>query len=282
MHASSFTSPPPPTSVTRLEFPTPQILLVTLNRPKALNCISSAGHSELESIWSWLDAEPSLRVGIITGEGRAFCAGADLKGPETNPVMPAALAPINRVQRRNNNFGGLSRRKGKKPVIAAVNGLCMGGGCEMIINADLVVACSEAVFALPEVKVGVVALAGALPRLVRTVGKQRAMEMALTGRNVSAKEAKDWGLVNAVVEGGNEAVVRKAVEFARTIGENSPDSVLVSKGGVDLGWEGIGVEEGTKRIIEDSWASMEGQENMREGIRAFVEKRRPRWTNSKL
>ncbi|KAL9032100.1 MAG: hypothetical protein Q9214_008108, partial [Letrouitia sp. 1 TL-2023] len=167
----TFARPPPITSFARIAFPTSQILLVTLNRPQSLNCISSAGHQELHSIWSWLDAEPSLRVGIITGEGRAFCAGADLKEWSSGA---GASAP-------SSGFGGLSRRKGKKPIIAAVNGLCMGGGCEMAINADLIVASSGAVFALPEVKVGVIALAGALPRLVRTVGKQRAMEMALTG-----------------------------------------------------------------------------------------------------
>ncbi|KAL9610555.1 MAG: hypothetical protein Q9167_004736 [Letrouitia subvulpina] len=268
----TFATPPPTTSFARIAFPTSQTLLVTLNRPESLNCISSAGHRELHSIWSWLDTEPSLRVGIITGEGRAFCAGADLKEWSSGA---GASTP-------SSGFGGLSRRKGKKPIIAAVNGLCLGGGCEMAINADLVVASSEAVFALPEVKVGVIALAGALPRLVRTVGKQRAMEMALTGRNVPAQEAQAWGLVNRVVEGGNGAVVNEALRLAGLVCGNSPDSVLVSKNGIDLGWEGIGVEEGTQRILAEGWTRMEGKENMKEGLKSFVGKRKPSWVDSKL
>ena len=151
----------------------------------------------------------------------------------------------------------------------------------MVINTDIVIASPSAIFALPEVKVGVIALAGALPRLVRTVGKQRATEMALTGRNVSAGEAKEWGIANQVV-GEGESVVDRAVEMGRVICGNSPDSVIVSKMGVDIGWEGGGVEEGTKRVLEEGWKRMERRNNMREGIRAFVEKRRPRWVDSRL
>ena len=158
----------------------------------------------------------------------------------------------------------------------------------MIANCDIVLASPGAVFALPEVKRGVVALAGALPRLARAVGRMRAMEMALTGRNIGAEEAKAWGLCNAIsqkdgdglaVEGG---VVQLAVRWADEIGKYSPDSVIVSKEGVELGWEGIGVEEGSQRLIDGLWKKMEGGDNMVEGIKAFVEKRNPRWVDSKL
>ena len=179
-------------------------------------------------------------------------------------------------------FGGLSRRIGKKPVIAAVNGIAMGGGCEIIINCDIVLASAAAKFALPEVKRGVIALAGALPRLVRTVGKQRAMEMALTGRTLDAHEAKVWGLVNEVVEGEPRMVVDRALEVATAIAANSPDGVVVSREGVLLGWHGLGAEEGTESLIQGSWKRMEGGENMKEGVKAFVEKRMPRWVDSKL
>lgn len=179
-------------------------------------------------------------------------------------------------------FGGLSRRVGKKPVIAAVNGIAFGGGCEMIINCDIVLASAAAKFALPEVKRGVIALAGALPRLVRTVGKQRAMEMALTGRSLNAHEARDWGLVNEVVDDDAGTVLERAVELATVIAENSPDSVVVSREGVLLGWHGLGAEEGTESLILGSWKRMEGGENMKEGVKAFVEKRKPRWVDSKL
>lgn len=187
-------------------------------------------------------------------------------------------------------FGGLSRRKGRKPIICAVNGLSFGGGTEMLINTDIVIASSRSQLGLPEVKRGVVALAGALPRLARTVGRQRAMEMVLTGRSLSAAEAEKWGLVNEVVavadgdgdEDVSRKVVSRAVAVATEIAGNSPDAVLVSREGVKLGWEGIGADEATG-MLNDTWVRRlyEG-ENIKEGLRAFVEKRRPVWVDSKL
>lgn len=205
---------------------------------------------------------------------------------EWDRAQSSASTPDRKLN--TSGFGGLSRRRGKKPVIAAVNGIAHGGGCEIIANCDIVLASPSAVFALPEVRRGVVALAGALPRLARAVGRMRAMEMALTGRNVGAQEAKAWGLCNGIsqkdgdglaVEGG---VVRLAVQWADEIGRYSPDSVIVSKEGVEMGWEGIGVEEGSQRLIDGLWKKMEGGENMVEGVRAFVEKRNPKWVDSKL
>jgi len=182
----------------------------------------------------------------------------------------------------SSGFGALSRRSGRKPVIAAVNGLAFGGGCELIVNCDLVVASSSATFALPEVKRGVVAFAGALPRIVRTIGKQRAMEMALTGRTVSALEAREWGLVNKVVGDMEGEVVEAAVEYARMIAENSPDAVIVSREGIKMGWEGMGAEDAT-RLANDVWFSrLQAGENIKEGVRAFVEKRKPKWKAAKL
>ena len=150
----------------------------------------------------------------------------------------------------------------------------------MIINADIVIADEKATFGLPEVKIGVVALAGALTRLVRTVGKQRAMEMALTGRTLSADEAREWSLVNKVVGKGKS--VEEAIKIAQLIAGNSPDSVIVSREGVKLGWEGIGAEEGTRLLAENWYSRMDNGDNMKEGVRSFVEKRKPRWVPSKL
>ena len=176
----------------------------------------------------------------------------------------------------------MSRREGKKPVIAAVNAICYGGGCEAIINCDMVVAAKKATFALPEVKIGVVAAAGALPRLIRTVGKPRAMEMSLTGRVVPAEEAREWGLVNKVVGDRDGEVVEAAVEYARLIAANSPDSVIVTRESVKLGWEGIGAEDAT-RIADHVYSQrLHAGENLKEGVRAFVEKRKPNYTPSKL
>lgn len=150
----------------------------------------------------------------------------------------------------------------------------------MIINADMVIAEEQATFALPEVKIGVIALAGALTRLVRTVGKQRAMEMALTGRTLSAAEAREWGLVNKVVDKGQ--CVQEAIRMAELIATNSPDSVIVSREGIKMGWEGVSAEEGTRLLKEGWYARMLGGENQLEGIRSFVERRKPVWVPSKL
>ena len=216
---------PSPLFRTSLSFPHPQVLLVTINRPEKLNSLDSIANHELDAIWTWYDSRTDLRAAIVTGTGRkAFCAGADLKEWLDLSDRPARLRRDDdgeeeaekkeRTQTSSrtplpilppSGFGGLSRRVGKKPIIGAINGLAYGGGMEMVVNLDLVVAdAARATFALPEVKRGVVAAAGALPRLIRTVGRQRAMEMALTGRTVGATEAKEWGLVNCVVENNKD------------------------------------------------------------------------------
>jgi len=220
----------------------------------------------------------------VTGMGRAFCAGADLKEWNTSNQSGATR----RGEMPTSGFGAISRRTGRKPIIAAVNGLAYGGGMELVTNIDMIVAAQSATFALPEVKRGVFAGAGALPRIIRTVGKQRAMEMALTGRTVPAAEAMSWGLVNAVTEDApvdapveSRPVVKKALEYASMITDNSPDSVIVSREGVKMGWE-LGAEEAT-RLVDETWGRRlrEGH-NIKEGVLAFSEKRKPKWVPSKL
>ena len=186
-----------------------------------------------------------------------------------------------RLDLPENGFGGVSLRSGKKPIIAAVNGLAHGGGCEMAVNCDMVIASKSATFALPEVKRGVVALAGVLPRLMRTAGRQRATEMALMGRPISALDFKEWGLCNHIVEDG-VSVVDVARTFARTIAENSPDAIIVTREGLKLGWEAHG-EADASRIFLGGWASrIYDGANIQEGLNAFSEKREPRWHASKL
>lgn len=179
-------------------------------------------------------------------------------------------------------FGALSRRNGRKPIIAAVNGLAYGGGTEIIVNCDMVIAAKKATFALPEVKRGVVAVAGALPRIVRTIGRPRAMEMALTGRTVPAQEACEWGLINKVVGDGEGEVVAAAVEYAKMIADNSPDAVIVSREGIKMGWEGVGAEEGSRLLVENWYPRLAVGDNIKEGVKAFVEKRKPQWKAAKL
>ncbi|GMF89549.1 unnamed protein product [Aspergillus oryzae] len=293
----TFKTPPPTPQHAKVTFPTPHVLQVTLSRPKDLNCINTAGHNELHALWEWMDEEPSIRVGVLTGEGRAFCAGADLKGmsyldpsvtyrrlapdiPFIHNVLLLYLMGSEEIY-PSSGFGGLSRRGGKKPIICAVNGICLGGGCEMIVNADMVIACEKAFFGFPEVQRGVVAIAGALPRVVRTIGRQRAMEMVLTGRRVTAVEAAKWGFVNEVLPTPEEVVTR-ALEIAGQIAANSPDAVIVSREGVKLGWEGVGAEEGSRWLIDGWQKRLNEGENIKEGLRAFVEKRQPKWVDSKL
>ncbi|KAG5978542.1 putative secondary metabolism biosynthetic enzyme [Claviceps digitariae] len=269
-------------------------MLVVFSRPNKLNAMTVAAQYELEALFAWYDAEPSLRCAVITGAGRAFCSGMDLKEWNEISIRRSQGLIEERPMNPPSGFGGLSRRHGKKPVIAAVNGLAFGGGLEILANLDLIFASKSAIFALSEVKRGVVPNAGSLPRLARTIGRPRAMELALTGRTISACEAKEWSLINhvtpdaAVADEHGEGpvldrpVVKKALECACLIASNSPDSVIISRAGIISGWED-GSAENASRLLCETWNSaLYGGENHREGLRAFVEKREPRWIDSKL
>ncbi|KAK1768144.1 ClpP/crotonase-like domain-containing protein [Phialemonium atrogriseum] len=281
-------SAPPEVPNVLITFPSPHVLLITLNRPAQLNAIPSAQHARLEALYQWYDAEPWLRCAVLTGAGRAFCAGADLKewhgrnNTDGTSSSPPPQPGTRQAAWTAAGFGGMSNRPGKKPVVAAVNGLCLGGGMEMAINADLVVAAAGARFGLPEVMRGVVAVAGALPRLVRAVGRQRAAEMALVGRTgYGAAQLEAWGLVNVVVPAGGD-VVAEAVRLAEEIAGNSPDAVIVSREGLRLGWEGVGPELGTELLATGLYGRIDAGENMKEGVRSFVERRKAVWKDSKL
>lgn len=202
-------------------------------------------------------------------------------------------------------LAGLPRRHGAKPIIAAVNGLCMGGGFEMIANCDIVVASSRAKFALPEVKRGIAPVAGSLPRLARTLGLQRTMALALTGTSVDAQTLEGWGLVSQVVEeadattttdkqqqegqggvqgdgGEHKALIAAALQWAAAITANSPDAVVVARRGVRQAWEMGSVEGAVTDLAENWYPRLVAGPNFAEGIRAFTEKRAPVWTGSKL
>ncbi|KAK2044669.1 enoyl-CoA hydratase/isomerase [Colletotrichum somersetense] len=298
----SFATPPPSVPDVDISFPRPHILLVTLNRPRQLNSIPSELHYAYARLYDWYDAESSLRCAVLTGTGRAFCAGADLKEwnvrnasaaatatpptPSADPTPAAAVVPSGGENpgdgwRPPAGFGGLSNRDGKKPVIAAVNGLCFGGGMEMAINADLVYASTEARFGLPEVTIGVIAVAGALPRLIKSVGRQRASEMALIGRtDYTPEQMLAWGLVNQVVQ--PDLLMETALAAAEAIARNSPDAVIVSREGLKSGWEPMGPVEATATVEQGIYRRMEAGENMTEGVKSFVEKRKPVYRDSKL
>lgn len=178
-------------------------------------------------------------------------------------------------------LAGLPRRRGKKPIIAAVNGICMGGGFEMVANCDLVIASSSATFSLPEANRGIVPVAGCLPRLTRTLGLQRTMDLVLTGRAVSSKTLYDWGIVTRLIDDADDVAVA-AVQIAKSMCRNSPDALIVGRHGIRLSWEAGSVEDAVS-ALEDQWyPRLVDGPNFAEGIRAFVEKRAPTWKNSKL
>lgn len=178
-------------------------------------------------------------------------------------------------------LAGLPRRAGKKPIIAAVNGITMGGGFEMVANCDLVIAARAAIFSLPEVKRGIVPVAGCLPRLTRTLGLQRTTDLVLTGRNVDAETLYNWGLVTRLVD-STEEVVHAAVQVAQEMCRNSPDALIVGRLGIRLSWEAGNVEEAVSTLTEQWYPRLIAGPNFGEGIKAFVQKRHPVWTNSKL
>ena len=241
-----------------------------------MNCTNNAASLEMDSVWRWLDEEPTLSVAVLTGAGKkAFSAGADLKEWKDSMKDPQA-----RRATASSFVKPLSRRLGKKPVIAAVNGIAMGGGTEFAINCDLVIAADTATFGLPEVKRGVAPFSGALPRLIRTVGLQRASEFALTGRTLTAQEAEKWGLVNKIVP--QAQVVEEAVKYATMLAENSPDSVICTRSMLRQGWETASVDRAAEVSLEGPWAELQKGENIREGLAAFSEKRKPNWKASRL
>jgi enoyl-CoA hydratase/carnithine racemase len=178
-------------------------------------------------------------------------------------------------------LAGLPRRNGKKPIIAAVNGITMGGGFEMVANCDLVVASTSAKFALPEAKRGIVPVAGCLPRLTRTIGLQRCTDLALTGRSVDARTMYDWGLITRLIDAPDD-VVDAAVKVADEMCSNSPDALIVARKGIRLSWETGNAEEAVSTLAEQWYPRLVEGANFAEGIRAFAEKRSPKWVNSKL
>ncbi|KAH0343039.1 ClpP/crotonase, partial [Aureobasidium melanogenum] len=258
-----------------VSFPEKRIVQVTLNRPDKLNCIDQTTSKEIAQIWEWFDQDESLWVGIITGNGRAFCTGADLG--EWNEMNRRGI--VNDMSAPG--LAGLPRRAGKKPIIAAVNGITMGGGFEMVANCDLVIAVSSAIFSLPEVKRGIVPVAGCLPRLTRTLGLQRTTDLVLTGRNVTAKTLHDWGLVTELADSAEE-VVQAAIKTAQLMCKNSPDALVVGRLGIRLSWEAGSVEDAVSTLANEWYPRLVQGENFKEGIKAFAEKRSPVWVSSKL
>ncbi|RDW80762.1 hypothetical protein BP5796_05460 [Coleophoma crateriformis] len=278
-------TPLPVTKAVLVEIPAPHVLLVTINRPKQMNSLSVENCWEMDRVWKWFDDEPELRVGIITGAGaKALSAGMDLKGMWQKKRFTTPDPSSENFNRSgtypNSGFAGLTRRVGKKPIICACNGYAHGGGFEIALNSDIVIASTNAEFRLPDVLRGTAAMAGAFPRICRNFGLQRAMLLALTAYTLKADEAMQWGLVQKVVPA--ESLIGEAIEMASLISSMSPDSVVVSRAGVREAWETGSVERATQLTGAMYAEKLMGGENVKEGLKAFAERRQPKWVPSKL
>jgi len=245
------------------------LTVVTINRPEVMNALHPPANQELAEVFDAFAADPDQWVAIITGAGdRAFSAGNDLRFQAENQgrlTIPPA------------GFGGLTSRFDlAKPVIAAVNGVAMGGGFEIALASDIIIADEKAIFALPEPRVGLAALAGGLHRLPRIIGETRAMGMILTGRRVGAEEGERLGFVNAVAPAGTALEVAKT--WAAQILECGPMSIRASKDAVKRGLAEPSVEAAVKaQNGYPAVAALYRSEDFVEGPKAFAEKRAPQW-----
>ena len=244
------------------------VATLTINRPEVLNALHPPAHEELAAAWDEVAEDSEVWVAILTGVGeRAFSSGNDLKWTAAHgvPKLPAS------------GFGGIcSRRDLWKPVIAAVNGLALGGGFEIALAADIIVAVTHARFGLPEPRVGLLAAAGGVHRLARQIPLKVAMGLILTGGELSAEDALRIGIVNEVVPASE--LLTAAHRWTAAIEECSPLSVQASKQVAHMGL-GRPVAEAMNAcypLMEALWRSSD----CGEGIRAFAEKRKPRWTGT--
>ncbi len=243
------------------------ITIVTLNRPEVYNALHTDAHFELHDVFNDFAADPEQWVAIVTGEGeKAFCAGNDLKWQ----------AAGGKRGWNTTGFAGLtSRFDCDKPIIAAVNGVAMGGGFEIALACDLIIAAENATFALPEPRVGLAALAGGLHRLPRQIGLKRAMGMILTARHVKAQEGYELGFVNEVVPQGK--ALEAAERWAAQICANSPMSIRASKQTIERGLA-VSLEQAVHDQREyPAVKAMIASEDYVEGPKAFSEKRPPNW-----
>jgi enoyl-CoA hydratase len=242
------------------------VTLITLNRPKALNALNSQVLAELIQAFAIFDSDDSQRCAVLTGSERAFAAGADIK--EMSDRGFASMYS-------SNFFQGWERVTAtRKPWIAAVAGYALGGGCEVAMMADFIIAADTAQFGQPEIKLGVTPGMGGSQRLTRAVGKAKAMEMCLTGRMMNAEEAERSGLVARVVPAAD--LLDEALKTAEAIAAMAPLAAIATKEMVNAAFE-TGLAQGIlfeRRLFHGLF----GTEDQKEGMAAFVDKRKPEWT----
>lgn len=239
------------------------VLMMTIDRPERRNAVDRAVSLALAAALDTLDADPTLRVGIVTGAGGSFCSGMDLK----------AFVEGERPELEGRGFAGITERPPAKPVIAAVEGFALAGGCELALACDLIVAGDDAMFGLPEVSRGLVAGSGGLIRLRERIPPAIALEYALTGARMDAATAHRWGLVNRLAPTGGALAI--ALVLAQEIAANAPLSVTASKAimAASTDWPLDERWDLQRTMVETVLASADAQE----GARAFTEKRAPVW-----
>jgi enoyl-CoA hydratase len=239
--------------------------LIELNRPDVLNAISVQLMTDLVAALEESDADDAVKCMIITGNERAFAAGADIR----EMAEATATEMLTRDQ-----FARWDRiRRISKPVIAAVGGFALGGGCELAMTCDMIIASETARFGQPEITIGVIPGAGGTQLLTRAVGKAKAMEMVLTGRMITADEALRWGLINKVVPA--ESLLAEARRWAAEIAASPPLAVRLAKEAVLKSFDTT--IEGGLAFERKNFYLLFASEDQKEGMRAFLEKRRPQW-----
>jgi enoyl-CoA hydratase len=242
--------------------------LVTLNRPNALNALNGALIGEMSEALDALEADDAIGCIVITGSAKAFAAGADIKEMQTKTYMQAY---------KEDFIGSWDRvARSRKPVIAAVAGFALGGGCELAMMCDFIIAADTAKFGQPEIKLGVMPGAGGTQRLARFVGKAKAMDLCLTGRMMDAAEAERCGLVSRVVAA--DKLIEEALKAADTVASMSLTATMMTKESINRSFEttlgeGIRFE---RRVFHAMFAT----DDQKEGMAAFVEKRPAKFKNS--
>lgn len=244
-----------------------RVAIVTLNRPDSLNALNAQVMAEIVSAFEAIDRDPDTAVSVLTGAGRAFAAGADIKEMHPQSFSDMYLEDY---------FAGWDHFAAcRKPVIAAVNGFALGGGCELAMMCDLIIASDKAKFGQPEIKLGVTPGMGGSVRMTKAIGKAKAMDLVLTGRMIDGEEADRIGLVSRVVR--HDSLIDVATQVAETIAEFSVPSIMAAKEMVGRALE-LPTTEGV-RFERRLFMGLFGTEDQKEGMSAFSEKRPPKFVD---
>ncbi len=245
-----------------------RVALITLNRPEVLNAVNSEVAGALGDLIAEYGSDPHIRAAVITGAGRAFCSGQDVaalaSGDEAGPLSQSGRG-----------FAGMTNQIINKPIVAAVNGLAYGGGLEIALACDIIVMADDARVALPEVKLGLIAAGGGLPRIAQTLPPKVAAKLLYTGEPIEATDALRWGLASDIVP--RDDVVARSLEIAHSISANSPRAVQASKRSLQALTTESSWSEDAWRLVAKEYGALVASPDAEEGTTAFLQKRSPVW-----